>query len=213
MKKYRLSALALAILLAFSAGAAFAQGAGTTGNIYGTVSDEQGQALSGVTVTLTGIDWSEQMLDLARQRAADLGHPATLQQADAHHLPFDDATFTISNVAGRVAHQQDGEPVEGEYVVGWAKRGPSGVIGTNKPDSVATVAAMVEDLPTLQGIPNANRDPNKIVELLKQRKPDFVTYDDWKVLDGYELARGTEQGRPRVKVTSVPEMLDVIRKG
>ena len=45
------------------------------------------------TVTLTGIDWSEQMLDLARQRAADLGHPATLQQADAHHLPFDDATF------------------------------------------------------------------------------------------------------------------------
>ena len=44
-------------------------------------------------VTLTGIDWSQQMLDIARQRAADLGHPATLQQADAHHLPFDDASF------------------------------------------------------------------------------------------------------------------------
>ena len=112
-----------------------------------------------------------------------------------------------------MVHPQDGEPVEGEYVVGWAKRGPSGVIGTNKPDSVATVAAMVEDLPALAGAPDANRDSNKIVELLRQRKPDFVGYSDWKVLDGYELARGQEQGRPRVKVTSVTEMLEVIRQG
>ena len=128
-------------------------------------------------------------------------------------VPFDEASFTIANVAGRVVHPQDGEPVGGEYVVGWAKRGPSGVIGTNKPDSVATVAAMVEDLPALAGAPDANRDPDKIVELLRQRKPDFVSYADWKVLDGYELARGQEQGRPRVKVTSVPEMLEVIRQG
>jgi ferredoxin--NADP+ reductase len=128
-------------------------------------------------------------------------------------VPFDDTTFTVANVVGRVAHTQDGEPVPGEYVVGWAKRGPSGVIGTNKPDSVSTVAAMIEDLEALPGIPDANRDPNKVVELLKQRKPDFVTYDDWKILDAYELARGQEQGRPRVKVTSVPEMLEIIRQG
>jgi ferredoxin--NADP+ reductase len=128
-------------------------------------------------------------------------------------VPFDDTTFTIANVVGRVAHAQDGEPVEGEYVVGWAKRGPSGVIGTNKPDSVSTVAAMVEDLETLPGIPDANRDPGAIIALLKGRKPDFVTYDDWKVLDAHELARGAEQGRPRVKVTSVPEMLKIIKHG
>jgi ferredoxin--NADP+ reductase len=128
-------------------------------------------------------------------------------------VPFDDTTFTIANVVGRVAHAQDGEPVEGEYVVGWAKRGPSGVIGTNKPDAVSTVAAMIEDVTTLPGVSDTHREPNAIVELLKQRKPDFVSYADWKVLDAYELARGQEQGRPRVKVTSVPEMLEVIRQG
>jgi ferredoxin--NADP+ reductase len=128
-------------------------------------------------------------------------------------VPFDEASFTISNIAGRVVRAQEGEPVLGEYAVGWAKRGPSGVIGTNKPDAVSTVAAMVEDLATLQGIPDANRDPSKVVELLRRHKPDFVTYADWKVLDAYELARGQEQGRPRVKVTSVPEMLEIIRQG
>jgi ferredoxin/flavodoxin---NADP+ reductase len=128
-------------------------------------------------------------------------------------VPFDDTTFTIANVVGRVAHTQDGEPVPGEYVVGWAKRGPSGVIGTNKPDSVSTVAAMIEDVETLPGVGDAQREQNAIVELLGRRKPEFVSYADWKVLDAYEQARGQEQGRPRVKVTSVPEMLEIIRKG
>lgn len=71
---------------------------------------------------------------------------------------------------------------------------------------------MVEDLPKLPGIPDENRDPQRIIELLRVRKPDFVTYADWKRLDAYETARGAEQGRPRVKVTTVPEMLEVIRR-
>lgn len=125
-------------------------------------------------------------------------------------VPFEEGAFIIPNINGRVIGARDGEPVSGEYVVGWAKRGPSGVIGTNKPDAVATVASMVEDLPTLPGIPDANRDPERIVALLRARKPDFVTYADWKRLDAYETARGAEQGRPRVKVTTVPEMLAVI---
>jgi ferredoxin--NADP+ reductase len=128
-------------------------------------------------------------------------------------VPFDDATFTITNVAGRVVHSTSGEPIPGEYVVGWAKRGPSGVIGTNKPDAVSTVAAMMEDRAALAGILDVNRDQSKIVALLKQRKPDYVTFAGWKVLDAYETARGAEQGRPRVKVTSVPEMLKIIRQG
>jgi len=126
-------------------------------------------------------------------------------------VPFQEGSFIIPNVNGRVIRPRDDAVILGEYVVGWAKRGPSGVIGTNKPDAVATVAAMVEDLPKLPGIPDENRDPQRIVELLRVRKPDFVTYADWKRLDAYETARGAEQGRPRVKVTTVPEMLEVIR--
>lgn len=58
-------------------------------------------------------------------------------------VPFDEASYTIMNVAGRVTHASSGETIPGEYVVGWAKRGPSGVIGTNKPDAVSTVTAMI----------------------------------------------------------------------
>ena len=112
-----------------------------------------------------------------------------------------------------MVHSTCGEPIDGEYVVGWAKRGPSGVIGTNKPDAVSTVAAMIADLPTLPGIADENRDPSMIEALLEQRKPDYVTYADWKMLDAYEVKRGAEQGRPRVKVTRVPEMLDDYRAG
>jgi ferredoxin/flavodoxin---NADP+ reductase len=128
-------------------------------------------------------------------------------------VPFDEASFTITNIAGRVVHSTSGETIPGEYVVGWAKRGPSGVIGTNKPDAVSTVAAMIEDLPTLPGIADANRDRAHILGLLAQRKPEYVTYAGWKVLDAYETARGAEQGRPRVKVTRVPEMLEIIGRG
>jgi ferredoxin/flavodoxin---NADP+ reductase len=130
-----------------------------------------------------------------------------------HGVPFDEASFTISNIAGRVVHATSGEAIPGEYAVGWAKRGPSGVIGTNKPDSVSTVAAMIEDLAELPGIPDENRDPSKVLALLERRKPDYVTYDGWKILDAYETSRGAEQGRPRVKVTHVPEMLEIIKRG
>jgi ferredoxin--NADP+ reductase len=127
-------------------------------------------------------------------------------------VPFDEATYTILNVAGRVMHGGTSDMVSGEYVVGWAKRGPNGVIGTNKPDAASTVAAMMEDLAELPGIADENRDPAKIEALLQQRKPNYVTYADWKLLDAYEQTRGAEQGRPRVKVTRVEEMLEIIRQ-
>ena len=128
-------------------------------------------------------------------------------------VPFDHATSTINNIAGQVVHPNSGEVVPGEYVVGWAKRGPTGLIGNNKPDSAATVQAMLADLPTLQGIPDDLRDPSQVVAWLRERGIDFVTYQDWKILDQYEVARGSEQGRPRVKVTFVPEMMAVIHQG
>lgn len=124
-------------------------------------------------------------------------------------VPFDEATGTIPNVAGRVVQTAGGEPVPGEYVVGWAKRGPSGVIGTNKPDSVSTVQSMLADLETLPG----GAEDGDIAALLHDRGVDYVSYADWKHLDAYETAQGETQGRPRVKVTRVAEMLEIVHQG
>ena len=125
-------------------------------------------------------------------------------------VPFDESTNTIANVAGRVVRDNTGEPVSGEYVVGWIKRGPSGIIGTNKPDAAATVAAMIEDLADLSGISDDQRDPQIVAALVKQRKPDVVGWPEWQVLDAHETALGSQQGRPRIKVTDVAAMLDII---
>jgi ferredoxin--NADP+ reductase len=128
-------------------------------------------------------------------------------------VPFDPATSTINNIAGQVAHPNTGEVLRGEYVVGWAKRGPTGLIGNNKPDSAATVEAMLAELPLLQRLRDGHRDPSAIEVLLRQRKIDYVSYRDWQVLDQHEVAAGRAGGRPRVKVTTVSEMMAVIREG
>ncbi len=127
-------------------------------------------------------------------------------------VPFSEKSYTIPNVSGRVVDNDGGDPLPGEYVVGWAKRGPSGVIGTNKPDSVQTVQSMLEDIPTLAGIDDTYRDPEQIVQFLQSRNLEYVTYEDWLHLNEHELTCGREQGRPRVKVTEVPEMLRIIRQ-
>ncbi len=127
-------------------------------------------------------------------------------------VPFDESTGTIANVAGRVIQPNSGETRPGEYVVGWAKRGPTGIIGTNKPDSAATVTAMIEDLADLKPIKDEYRDPAKIEQLLQERQITYVSYEGWHKLNEIEVARGTEQGRPRVKITSVAEMMSLIAK-
>jgi ferredoxin/flavodoxin---NADP+ reductase len=127
-------------------------------------------------------------------------------------VPFDEAGYRIPNVAGRVVYYASGEPIAGEYVVGWAKRGANGVIGTNKPDAVSTVAAMVADLPKLKGIADKNRDLKKIENLLKARGIAYINYADWQKLDAYELMHGKAQGRPRVKVWQISEMMEIMRE-
>lgn len=124
-------------------------------------------------------------------------------------VPFSEKSNTIPNVAGRVVDESTSEVIPGLYVVGWIKRGPSGVIGTNKPDAVETVTGMLKDAPTLPGIDDAHRDPTLIDNLLTERQAAYVTYDAWKLLDQFEVSCGKSQGRPRVKVTTVPAMLDV----
>ncbi|MDE2678271.1 MAG: FAD-dependent oxidoreductase [Gemmatimonadota bacterium] len=123
-------------------------------------------------------------------------------------VPFDERRGIVPNEGGRVVGGAGGgEAIPGEYVVGWAKRGPSGVIGTNKADAAATVALMREDLEA--GILAGGHSGGDLAQLLLARGPDWVDHEGWKRLDAHETARGKAEGRPRVKLCSVAEMLEV----
>jgi len=127
-------------------------------------------------------------------------------------VPFDDSRGIIPNRQGRVLTSPDGELAPGEYAAGWIKRGPSGVIGTNKACAAETVAIMLEDAGQLPVAPGGAADPDSILAVLSERCPDYVTADDWRRLDELELARGESEDRPRVKVVRVEKMLDLMRK-
>jgi ferredoxin--NADP+ reductase len=122
-------------------------------------------------------------------------------------VPFDERRGVIPNVQGRVVDPERGEPLRGEYAVGWIKRGPTGIIGTNKKDATETVAALLED--ARAGLLDPG-DPGRdsADELLRQRKPDLVTYAGWEAIDRHERERGAPQGRPRVKLCTFEELLD-----
>jgi ferredoxin--NADP+ reductase len=128
-------------------------------------------------------------------------------------VPFHDAWGTIPNEKGRILTQhKDGQVVPGEYVVGWIKRGPSGVIGTNKPDSVETANMLLEDLQAGRLLDPPSPSRESLEKLLTQRNACYVTYDDWLRLDAFELKRGEAQGRPRLKFCDVQEMLAALGK-
>ncbi len=129
-------------------------------------------------------------------------------------VPFDERTGVIPNEGGRVTDVESGARVAGEYVVGWIKRGPSGVIGTNKKDAQETVDAMLADLTASNGSAAARHtpeqpDPVAVEELLRERQPDLVSYEGWEAIDRHERALGEAAGRPRVKLTSIEEMLRI----
>jgi ferredoxin--NADP+ reductase len=122
-------------------------------------------------------------------------------------VPFHDDWGVILNERGRILDPATRQPVVGEYAAGWIKRGPSGVIGTNKPDAAETVACMLEDLARGAVLDPAHPDPAAIEALVRQRQPRVVSYADWRRLDAIEVAAGKAAGRPRVKLTRVEEML------
>jgi len=126
-------------------------------------------------------------------------------------LPFDEWKGTIPNEEGRVIDPHEQHAIPGEYVVGWIKRGPSGVIGTNKRDAQETVDHVLEDLDEGRLPEPAKSDPAEVEALVADRKPDFVSYAGWELIDAAEKAAGEPQGRPRVKLTRVEEMLDAAR--
>jgi ferredoxin--NADP+ reductase len=106
---------------------------------------------------------------------------------------------------------ESGEQAAGHYAVGWIKRGPSGVIGTNKKDAQETVDALFSDLEAGK-IPEREPVEPGIEELLDERAPDHVTYDGWQAIDAAEVAAGEPQGRPRIKFCNVEEMIDVAKQ-
>jgi ferredoxin/flavodoxin---NADP+ reductase len=120
-------------------------------------------------------------------------------------VPFDERAFVLPNEAGRVLGA-DGEPLPGVYAVGWIKRGPTGILGTNKRDAEETVSCLVEDLAAL---PEPPRGP--IDDLLSSRSVDVVTADGWHAIDARERALGHDAERPRVKLASRDELLAAAR--
>jgi ferredoxin--NADP+ reductase len=121
-------------------------------------------------------------------------------------VPFEERSCVLPNDRGRVL-TLDGERLPGVYAVGWIKRGPTGILGTNKRDAAETVGCLVEDLRTGALPEPPNPDRAQIDALLGQRKPDLVTVEGWRAIDAEELERGRSQERPRVKLASRDELL------
>ena len=121
-------------------------------------------------------------------------------------VPHDARAGVIPNKLGRVVDENE-HPIPGQYVVGWIKRGPSGVIGTNKKDATETIEALFEDC-AAGSMPAVDADERFLPGLLSERGVDFVEFDGWRAIDALEQERGKPLGRPRVKLTSIEEMLE-----
>lgn len=122
-------------------------------------------------------------------------------------LPFDDGRAAVPHGAGRVLREPGGTPLTGHYVTGWIKRGPSGVIGTNRGCAAETVAALLEDLAAGRlpdPAPTAEADLDR---LLAERRPDRVGLAGWRAIDRAERLRGRAAGAPRHKIVTVDGML------
>ncbi|HEY1355275.1 MAG TPA: FAD-dependent oxidoreductase [Solirubrobacterales bacterium] len=125
-------------------------------------------------------------------------------------VPFDDGRGLILNEGGRVLDSHDGGHKIGHYTAGWIKRGPSGVIGTNKKDALETVRHLLADVESGSLLDPSDPDPASVEELLAGRGVRFVSFEDWQAIDEAEVGRGEPHGRPRVKFVRVEEMLDAL---
>ena len=121
-------------------------------------------------------------------------------------VPFDERSFVLPNDGGRVTGP-DGRPLPGVYAVGWIKRGPTGILGTNKRDAEETASCLAEDLASGALPPPPNPVREQIDALLAERKPDLVTAEHWRAIDAHEVSRGRDERRPRVKLASREELL------
>jgi ferredoxin/flavodoxin---NADP+ reductase len=128
-------------------------------------------------------------------------------------VPFDDSRGVIPNEGGRIMNGSGGAR-PGEYVVGWVKRGPTGVIGTNKKDAQETVDAILADVAAARAgetrvLAPEQPDAESVEAMLRERQPRLITYEGWSQIDEHERSAGEPAGRPRVKLTQIEEMLRV----
>jgi ferredoxin--NADP+ reductase len=122
-------------------------------------------------------------------------------------VPYDERSGTIPNEGGRIVGE-DRQLVPGLYCAGWIKRGPTGVIGTNKKDAAETVGLLLDDA---RAGSLAEPSGGSLDELLAERGVEVVGYEGWERIDAIERARGEEQGRPRVKLCTWDELLAAAR--
>ncbi len=126
-------------------------------------------------------------------------------------VPFNSDWNLILNEQGRVLQEGSRAPKTGEYTAGWIKRGPSGVIGTNKADAVETAKCMLEDFEAGNTLQPAHTSPDAIEKFLKERQPDYFSYAEWQKLDALETSKGEALGRPRLKFTDIPSMVAAVK--
>jgi ferredoxin--NADP+ reductase len=123
-------------------------------------------------------------------------------------VPFDHVHGVIPNAGGRVL-DADGEPIPGVYCAGWIKRGPTGVIGTNKKDAAETAALVLEDAEARLRSPGEG----DLADLLDARGIPYVDYEGWQAIDRHEQSLGAPHGRPRVKLHRWDDLLHHGRRG
>jgi ferredoxin--NADP+ reductase len=126
-------------------------------------------------------------------------------------LPFDERRGTIRNEGGRVI-ADEGEPLPRVYCAGWIKRGPTGIIGTNKKDAMETVALLLEDVEEGRLAHKDEATADAVEALLAERRTRAVLYVGWTSIDEVERAAGEKLGRPRVKLRSWDELLDAAER-
>jgi ferredoxin--NADP+ reductase len=122
-------------------------------------------------------------------------------------VPFDESRGTMRHEGGRVL-DDDGQPVPGLYCAGWIKRGPTGIIGTNKKDATETVQSLLDDARSGRIAHDESRTAEAVDALLDRRGVRRVVYAGWQAIDASERGRGEALGRPRVKLVTWPELLD-----
>lgn len=125
-------------------------------------------------------------------------------------VPFDERKGLIPNDGDGRVLGPDGAPVPGLYTAGWIKRGPSGVIGTNKKCAQETVDALLGDFAGRESTPPVDTDD--VASVLRARVPHLVDYAGWELIDAHEKGLGEPQGRPRVKLTLVDEMVRIAKE-
>ncbi|MFN8448203.1 MAG: FAD-dependent oxidoreductase [Anaerolineae bacterium] len=127
-------------------------------------------------------------------------------------VPFDQRAGVIPNAQGRIIDPDNTRTVIGEYAVGWIKRGPSGIIGTNKPDAQESVDQLRADLAAGKLLAPSSPSRESLEAMLQQRGIEYDTFADWLKLDEIEQQRGAAVGRPRIKFTTVASMLEALRE-